>query len=97
MASNDDEIHDLSQKGVPDHTFVGSETDIQGANDEALRLRLAAFEEEHRDLDAAISALEIQPLRQSLIIARLKKKKLSIKDQMTRLRDQIVKQTAKTL
>ncbi|MEL6507204.1 MAG: DUF465 domain-containing protein [Pseudomonadota bacterium] len=60
-----------------------------GANDEALRIRLGTLEEEHRDLDMAIGALQDQAVRQSLTIARLKKKKLQIKDQMTRLRDQI--------
>jgi len=90
MASNDDDdlIPPLSD-AVPEHSFDGAETDIHGANDEALRLRLGAFEEEHRDLDMAIAALEEQPVRQALVIARLKKKKLQIKDQMARLRDQI--------
>ncbi|MEL6379988.1 MAG: DUF465 domain-containing protein [Pseudomonadota bacterium] len=54
-----------------------------------MRIRLRALEEEHRDLDMAIRALEDQPMGQSLTIARLKKKKLQIKDEMTRLRDQV--------
>lgn len=72
-----------------DGTFTAREAEIIGANDEALKLRLLALEEDHRDLDEAILALEDQPVRQTLVIARLKKKKLGLKDQITRLRDQV--------
>ena len=38
--------------------FSARDQDFDGANDEALAIRLATLEEEHRDLDAAIRALE---------------------------------------
>lgn len=75
--------------GADTPVFSPDAPPAQGANDEALRIRLRALEEEHRDLDMAIRALEDQPMGQSLTIARLKKKKLQIKDEMTRLRDQV--------
>ncbi len=65
------------------------EKDIIGANDDALRLRIALLEEEHRDLDKAIKALQIQPSPELLVIARLKKKKLNLKDEISRLYDQV--------
>lgn len=49
------------------------------------RLRLLA--EEHRDLDAAIGALARDPGRDQVQLARLKKRKLRIRDDMVALRD----------
>ncbi len=69
--------------------FRAEESDLAGHNDEALRIRLSILEVEHHDLDAAILALESQGPSQSLVIARLKKRKLLLKDEMTRLRDSI--------
>ncbi len=63
------------------------EKDIVGANDEALRIRVALLEEEHRDLDTAIKALQIQVAPNLLVIARLKKKKLKLKDEISRIYD----------
>lgn len=55
-----------------------------------MRKRLAALRIEHRDLDAAISALsEVTPTDQ-LQIARLKKRKLLLRDQMTIIEDYLM-------
>lgn len=67
--------------------FSARDRDFDGANDEALAIRLATLEEEHRDLDAAIRALESTSPYERLSIARLKKKKLSIKDEIQELKD----------
>lgn len=67
--------------------FSAHDRDFDGANDEALAIRLATLEEEHRDLDAAIRALESTSPYERLSIARLKKKKLSIKDEIQELKD----------
>jgi len=67
--------------------FPAREKDMRGANDEALKLRLMALEIEHGDLDAAIHSLSNDPSPQNLVIARLKKKKLKLKDELTRLRN----------
>jgi|GEM_PF-1916114 len=60
-----------------------------GANDEALSIRIAHMEDDHRDLGAAIQALESQPHRDRLAIARLKKKKLLLKDEIEKLKNTI--------
>lgn len=57
--------------------------------DESLRSRLLALSEEHRDLDAAIDALIEARTQDQLKIARLKKRKLSLKDQIHHLEIQL--------
>jgi hypothetical protein len=52
--------------------------------------RLAMLRTEHRDLDAAIAALEILPQTDQLQIARLKKRKLRIKDEIAVLGDSLI-------
>jgi hypothetical protein len=55
-----------------------------------LRESLAQLKQEHRDLDAAIYALE-QSLRiDQLQIKRLKKKKLVLKDEIARVEDELL-------
>ena len=54
--------------------------------DEVLRVKLEVLRDEHRDLDAAIAALQ-ETGRDMLTISRLKKKKLRLKDEITRLSD----------
>jgi hypothetical protein len=53
------------------------------------RLRLASLKVEHRDVDAAVNALEAQPWPDMLQIARLKKKKLLLRDEIARLDDSL--------
>jgi len=57
--------------------------------DETIRARLTALSEEHRDLDAAIDALIAARTQDQLKIARLKKRKLALKDQIHRLEIQL--------
>lgn len=52
--------------------------------------RLASLRIEHRDLDAAIVALESQAKLDMLQIARLKKRKLRIKDEISQLGDEMI-------
>jgi hypothetical protein len=59
------------------------------ANDEGLRARIAELRQEHQDLDDAVDALAIMPQPDQLQIARLKKKKLIMRDEITRLEDQL--------
>jgi hypothetical protein len=54
-----------------------------------LRAQLARLQQEHRDLDAAIGALEGSPGSDLLQIQRLKKRKLHLKDKMTFIEDEI--------
>ncbi|HJV42340.1 YdcH family protein [Caulobacter sp.] len=59
-------------------------------SDIAIERRLADLREEHKDLDDAIQALEQRYQPDMLQIARLKKKKLSLKDEIGRLEDQLM-------
>jgi hypothetical protein len=52
---------------------------------EALRQRLAALRQEHRDLDDAINALDEAGSHNHLQVQRLKKRKLALKDQILKL------------
>jgi len=54
-----------------------------------LRAQLARLQQEHRDLDAAIGALESSPGSDLLQIQRLKKRKLHLKDKMTFIEDEL--------
>lgn len=56
---------------------------------EVLRVELEVLRCEHRDLDDAIHALEEQGRVDQLTLRRLKKQKLALKDQMSRLEDEI--------
>ena len=61
----------------------------QMSRDEILREQLIALKTEHRDLDAAILSME-EGLRPDLLaLKRLKKKKLSLKDEIARLEDEL--------
>jgi len=57
--------------------------------DVTLRTRLAELRVEHHDLDASVEALAAKPLPDQIQIARLKKKKLLLKDMIARLEDQL--------
>lgn len=53
---------------------------------EHLRERIVALEIEHRDLDEAIVRLADLPTRDDLLVTRLKKRKLQLKDQILQLK-----------
>ncbi|MCW8905621.1 MAG: DUF465 domain-containing protein [Sedimenticola sp.] len=55
-----------------------------------LRNRLFEIRQQHRDLDAAIAALSEAPYRNELQLKRLKRRKLLLKDQITRLEDELI-------
>lgn len=54
-------------------------------DEEAVRTRLANIKEEHRDLDAAIEAIQAGGVFDLLQVQRLKKRKLVLKDEITKL------------
>jgi len=54
-----------------------------------LRVRLARLEIEHEDLDLAINAMSAQGIDQ-LRIQRFKKKKLALKDEITKLHARVI-------
>jgi len=59
-------------------------------NEQELRKRLAPMRTEHRDLDAAIDALRNAGSSDQLQIARLKKRKLLLRDQIAILEDTLI-------
>jgi hypothetical protein len=54
-----------------------------------LRSQLARLLQEHRDLDAAIIALESTPGADILQVQRLKKRKLQLRDRISFIEDQL--------
>jgi hypothetical protein len=57
---------------------------------EAIRKRLEEVKLEHRDLDDAIARVAENPPFDQLKIQRLKKRKLALKDEISRLQDQLL-------
>ncbi len=63
---------------------------MQRRNDKDLRDQLAQLRAEHRKLDDEIITLEATGSADQLLIKRLKKKKLALKDQITIIEDQML-------
>ncbi len=61
-----------------------------GVDEAELRVRLGAAKVEHRDLDAAIAALAAASVPDQLQLARLKKRKLLLKDEIASLEDRLI-------
>ncbi len=58
-------------------------------NEAELRAQLGRLRQEHRDLDAAISALQDAPGSDLLQVQRLKKRKLWLRDRIAFIEDQL--------
>jgi len=58
--------------------------------EQALHARLKALQLEHADLDASIEALGCMPVPDQLMIARMKRKKLLLRDEITKIEDRIL-------
>ena len=56
----------------------------------SLSARIFELQSRHRALDDAIGALMEQPYKDQLQLQRLKKEKLKIKDQIERLKDDLI-------
>jgi hypothetical protein len=63
--------------------------DIGNADRVALMERLVTLQVEHRDLDAVIQHLVLDPRRDELQVTRLKRRKLLLKDQIAWIERQI--------
>jgi len=63
---------------------------VVGVTEEEMRKRLEALRLEHRDLDVAIDALSLNGVADQLQVARLKKRKLLLRDQIAMLEDYLI-------
>ena len=54
-----------------------------------LRAQLARLQQDHRDLDAAIAALQESPGADIIQVQRLKKRKLQLRDKIGFIEDQL--------
>jgi len=63
-------------------------SEVTRPDEVGLRAKLAELMQEHRDMDAAIDALRGSP--DQLQITRLKKRKLQLRDQITKINDQLL-------
>jgi hypothetical protein len=63
--------------------------DATAISEDALRERLAELRQDHADFDAAIQAVALSPLPDMMLMSRLKRKKLALKDEIARLEDQL--------
>jgi hypothetical protein len=66
-----------------------NDDDASEDSDIAIERRLAILREEHQDLGDAVTALEERPQPDMLQIARLKRRKLALKDEIVRLEDRL--------
>ena len=55
-----------------------------------IEVRITALEIEHQDLDDVIARLAEHPTQDQLQLRRLKKRKLFLKDSISRLRDRLI-------
>ncbi len=53
-------------------------------------MRLESLREEHRDLDAAIEALREHPVPDQIRLARMKKRKLALRDEIASIESQLI-------
>lgn len=61
--------------------------DYSTFTDEALEARLKELRQDHADFDLAIQAVAVSPMPDMLLISRLKRKKLALKDEIARVED----------
>jgi hypothetical protein len=66
------------------------EEPMQRPDERELREQLVRLRAEHRDLDGQILAEVASPHGDQLLIKRLKKRKLAIKDRITAIEDQLL-------
>ena len=63
--------------------------DMADQDNKEFALELMRLQQEHRDLDAAIEALQQSPAPDLLRLQRLKKRKLQLRDRIAFIEDQI--------
>jgi len=66
-----------------------NDDDLSDEAELKLRVQLAELRQEHQDMDDSIRALAIGRVPDQIQIARMKKKKLILRDQIERIEDQL--------
>jgi hypothetical protein len=69
---------------------MSNDTDPLDVDIEAIKAKLEALRTEHRDLDDVIDRLVEKPPFDQLQLQRLKKRKLGLKDQITKLESRLI-------
>ncbi len=59
-------------------------------NHDEIAQRIGQLRQEHRDLDMAIVAMVAAPAPDQLVLARIKKRKLRLRDEIAQLEDQLI-------
>ncbi len=59
------------------------------SQEDAMRVRLGVLQQEHRDLDEAIRALQDKGTADALTLQRLKRHKLRLKDEITSIENRL--------
>lgn len=67
-----------------------SNVSLTNEEQQSIRARITLLELEHGDLNDIIDRLAQDPMQDQLQLRRLKKRKLALKDQITRLQAQLI-------
>ena len=68
---------------------MNAPTDISMKTNDVLRVELEVMRREHRDLDESIIALSQKGTADQLMMQRLKRRKLRLKDQIAQIEDRL--------
>ena len=80
---DDDDMSDIPENGAGD--------DVEAANEVITpAMRLLELQTQHRALDRKISELYEYPYQNQILLQRLKKEKLRLKDAIERLKDEMI-------
>ena len=69
---------------------MNDDEDLSDDEERELHDRVKALRQEHADLDASIEALGAMPVPDQLRIARMKRKKLSVRDEIVKIESRIL-------
>jgi hypothetical protein len=83
----DDTSSQCASGAASKQRFIAARTVLEAQIADAIRMVLQL---EHADLDASIEALGHMPLPDQLMIARLKRKKLTLRDEIAKVEDRIL-------
>ncbi|MFT4954080.1 MAG: hypothetical protein ACI8U3_000448 [Brevundimonas sp.] len=69
---------------------MNDDEDLSDTAERELHDRVKALRQEHADLDASIEALEAMPVPDQLRIARIKRRKLALRDEIVKIEARIL-------